>query len=229
MQSLVDKFLNMEYLSGSKIKQISYLTGLSLENLEKEIDLGNFLITQIKNGKWVFLSEDKVGEEISFFEFEAILIANRFLKDSKIDIKYQEQKRDLEKMWDRYRNLNHDQEDKPDFLEFCAGEGLKNDAKMIEEMDNRVHFMIMDQIRCAGMEGYNTERAIQDALRSIAYQTVDSGFRIAEAAKGAKDSVQRMSEMMNILKKQETVDKISAKHLGPKAIGMNLKRNQKRR
>lgn len=349
MQSLVDKYLNTKFLDDMAIQDISYLTGLSVENIEVERDHGNILITQVTNGKWVFLSEDTVGTEITFTEFIMILKANRFLNvplpdepkwpraemmsekipftpepivfkiDPEIAKKWNKVREKMDAMYSGIRDYqlvqmsqpivtDHPTTEDTDFIGFKCSPELKeklakmwaylgptapvegkenffweafhrssmdDDLKHIQEMDDRIHEEIMKRgsgdftpsagiwkkldesisqehavlndftqkigmdcscgsidetvIVCIGMDGYNAGKALRDALVEFARNGSVLMYHLGEAAAGAVDSVDRISQMINTLKKQEPVDGLPEKHLSPKEFGLSLKRNQLKR
>lgn len=75
---LGDNYFSIEYFNDDGLFDVSYFTGIDMEEIEYEFSIGNFLIGQTHQGGFYFFCEaSEIGsKEISYNEFKRLLAKN---------------------------------------------------------------------------------------------------------------------------------------------------------
>lgn len=70
MDILKEKHFSIEFFDSEGLEKVSEVTGLELELVEYEKELGNFLIGQTEKGRYYFFCEtEQIEDEITFNYF----------------------------------------------------------------------------------------------------------------------------------------------------------------
>jgi hypothetical protein len=70
MDILKEKYFSIQFFNEQGIEKLSEVTGLSVDEIDYEFGIGNYLIGQTESGRYYFFSEtDEIDNEITFNSF----------------------------------------------------------------------------------------------------------------------------------------------------------------